>query len=86
MRFVVDRSCSEVAAELERAAAFVGNDSGVTHLASMLGVPTVAVFGGGLPRVYEPIGPRTEVVVTDGGFPPNATVEDVAAVLARVRN
>ena len=85
VRFVADRSCSEVAAELERAAAFVGNDSGVTHLASMLGVPIVAVFGGGLPRVYAPIGPRTEVVVTDGSFPPNATVDGVSAALARVR-
>jgi heptosyltransferase-3 len=85
VRFVADRSCSEVAAELERAAAFVGNDSGVTHLASMLGVPTVAVFGGGLPCVYAPIGPRTEIVVTDGSFPPNATVDRVAAAIARVR-
>lgn len=85
VRFVVDRSCSEVAAELERAAAFVGNDSGVTHLASMLGVPTVAVFGGGLPRVYAPIGSRTEVIVTDGQFPPKATVDGVSAALTRVR-
>lgn len=85
VRFVVDRSCGEVAAELERAAAFVGNDSGVTHLASMLGVPTVAVFGGGMPRVYAPIGPRTEIVVTDGSCPPNATVDGVSAALARVR-
>lgn len=85
VRFVADRSCSEVAAELERAAAFFGNDSGVTHLASMLGVPTVAVFGGGSPRVYAPIGPRSEIVVTDGAFPPNATVDQVAAALTRVR-
>lgn len=48
-----------LAALLERCAAYVGNDSGVTHLAAAVGVPTVAVFGPTDPRLW---GPRNEKV------------------------
>ena len=41
---------------------YVGNDSGVTHLAAGLGVPTVAVFGPTDPAVWRPLGPRVRVV------------------------
>ena len=34
-----------LAGVLTRADLFVGHDSGVTHLAALLGVPTVALFG-----------------------------------------
>ncbi len=50
---------------LARAHRFVGNDSGVTHLAALLNVPTVALFGPFDPRYWAPIGPR--VVVVDAG-------------------
>ncbi len=86
VRFLADRSCSDIAAQLEGAAAFVGNDSGVTHLASMLGLPTVALFGDGMPVVYGPIGSRTEVVGYRGEFPPAASVHEVLAALQRLRS
>ena len=35
----------EVARMLRRAALYVGNDSGITHLAAAVGVPVVALFG-----------------------------------------
>ncbi len=47
---------------LTRAALFVGNDSGPTHLAAALGVPTVAVFGPTDPDVFEPRGARVAIV------------------------
>lgn len=34
-----------MAQELQQATVFVGHDSGITHLAAALGVPTVALFG-----------------------------------------
>jgi heptosyltransferase-3 len=40
---------------------FVGNDSGITHLAGALGVRTLAVFGPTNPDVYGPIGPSVTV-------------------------
>ena len=47
---------------LAQAALFVGNDSGPTHLAAALGIPTVAVFGPTDPGVYEPRGARVAVI------------------------
>lgn len=43
---------------------YVGNDSGITHLAAALGVQTTAVFGPTEPAVYGPVGPAVTVVST----------------------
>jgi ADP-heptose:LPS heptosyltransferase len=51
-----------LAALIARARAFVGNDSGPTHLAAALGCPTVALFGPTDPAVWAPLGPRVRVV------------------------
>ncbi|UCC96571.1 MAG: glycosyltransferase family 9 protein [Phycisphaerales bacterium] len=40
---------------------FVGNDSGITHLAAAMGVRTLAVFGPTNPAVYKPVGPEATV-------------------------
>jgi len=52
----------ELATVLKRAAGFIGNDSGVSHLAALLGLPTVAVFGPSDPKRWHPIGRAVEVV------------------------
>jgi len=51
-----------LAAVLERCAVYVGNDSGVTHLAAAVGVPTVAIFGPTDPRVWAPRGERVLIL------------------------
>ncbi len=40
---------------------YVGNDSGITHLAALLGVPTLALFGPSNPEIWRPVG--TNVIV-----------------------
>ena len=50
---------------LKAAEGFVGNDSGLMHLAGVLGVPTVGIFGSSNPDWTAPGGPRTSVVVAD---------------------
>lgn len=47
---------------LERAELYIGHDSGVTHLAAMLGTPVLAVFRGGDSRIWGPLGPRVRVM------------------------
>ena len=49
----------EVAACFERAALFIGNDSGLMHLAAAAGAPTLGLFGPTDPAEYAPAGPRT---------------------------
>jgi ADP-heptose:LPS heptosyltransferase len=47
---------------LESAGGYVGNDSGVSHLASFLGLPGVVIFGPTDPLRWKPTGPRVEIV------------------------
>lgn len=50
------------AAALRRARLFVGNDSGLMHIAATVGAPTVGLFGPSDERVYGPWGPRARAV------------------------
>lgn len=52
----------ELAAVLERCALFLGNDSGITHLAAAVGTAVVAVFGSASPPIWEPRGERVRIV------------------------
>jgi hypothetical protein len=58
---LTDMSLTGVLGLLSCADGFVGNDSGITHLAGALGVRTLAVFGPTNPDVYGPIGPSVTV-------------------------
>jgi len=49
-------SLPEVAGELRTGRLFIGNDSGVTHLAAWLGLPTIALFGPTDPASWAPLG------------------------------
>ena len=55
-------SLTELARYLATCRAFIGNDSGITHLAAYIGCPTVALFGPTDPRVWGPIGRRSRVI------------------------
>jgi heptosyltransferase III len=52
----------ELAAVLERCALFLGNDSGVTHMAAAIGIPVVAMFGPASLAIWEPRGESVRVV------------------------
>lgn len=54
-----------LAALLERCCAFVGNDSGTTHLAGALGVPIFALFGPSDPRQWAPWGSGVTIVTPE---------------------
>ncbi|MBI4183284.1 MAG: glycosyltransferase family 9 protein [Proteobacteria bacterium] len=56
------------AACLARAALFVGNDSGLMHLAAATGAPTLGLFGPSRPEEYAPWGPRAAWVRTEASF------------------
>ncbi len=53
---------SEVAAVLARCDAYVGNDSGITHLAACVATPTIALFGPTDARVWAPGGKHVFVI------------------------
>lgn len=72
----------EVAAVLARAAIFIGNDSGLMHLAAAAGAPTLGLFGPTPSDEYGPAGPKAQAVLADGP-PGQGAMEDlpVARVL-----
>jgi ADP-heptose:LPS heptosyltransferase len=50
-----------LAALLSDSALYIGNDSGVTHLATAMGAPVVAIFGPTDPSVWGPRGAQVEI-------------------------
>jgi heptosyltransferase III len=52
------------AACLRRCALYIGNDSGLMHMAAAVGTPTLGLFGPGNETRYGPWGPRAAVVRT----------------------
>jgi ADP-heptose:LPS heptosyltransferase len=76
-RCLTDLSLTQVLGLLSCADGFVGNDSGITHLAAGLGVKTLAVFGPTNPALYSPIGPSVTIFTDNtAGF-----VKEPSAVL-----
>ncbi len=53
------------AAALGRCAFFIGNDSGLMHIAAAMDVPTLGLFGPSMADVYRPWGTHTSYVKTD---------------------
>jgi heptosyltransferase-3 len=57
------RPLARVARVLSRCRLYIGNDSGLTHLAAAVGEPEVlALFGPTDPRVWAPLGPRVRTL------------------------
>ena len=52
----------DLMSELLTARAFVGNDSGPAHLAAMLGVPTLSLYGPTNPTTWKPVGPSVKTL------------------------
>src|SRR5262249_51253021 len=52
---VTPRTVSELLALVDRAGAFIGNDSGPGHVAAFCGVPSFILFGSGLPEWFAPL-------------------------------
>lgn len=51
-----------LAGVLAEADAYAGNDSGVTHLAAVVGAKTVAIFGPSRAEHFSPLGPKVHVI------------------------
>lgn len=66
----------ELASLLKRASLYIGHDSGITHLAALLGTPTIALFKDSRLDQWTPLGPDVTVIAHDGGY---------QAIVARIR-
>jgi heptosyltransferase III len=75
-----------LAAAFSRAGLFVGNDSGVSHLAAAAGTPTLALFGPTDPALWAPVGPRAVSLRAPDGSLDGLAVADVVAAARRLRS
>lgn len=65
--------------ELRTGSLFIGNDSGPSHLAGVMGLPTVTLFGPTDPNVWKPMGPKVHVLHRSSLE--SITVDEVMAVV-----
>lgn len=92
--FCAERECplldhlplTELASRLAAVGSFAGNDSGITHLAAALELPTLALFGPTDPEIWAPRGSRVRVLRSpDGrmdGLPLETVAQEVDALIS----
>ncbi|MEI6972371.1 MAG: glycosyltransferase family 9 protein, partial [bacterium] len=66
---VSGRDLLALAALVAACRCYIGNDSGITHLAAALDVPTVAMFGPTDPAIWGPRGSRVAIMRAQGADP-----------------
>ena len=71
----------QAAAVLQQASLFIGNDSGLGHMAAACDTDTLTIFGPGDPHRYHPWHPRARWLQSDSGDIADVAVEAVAAAV-----
>ena len=74
----------ELADRLAAARAYIGNDSGVSHLAGEMGIPSLVLFGPSQANVWRPLGPQVQVAQAPSGDWATLTVADVQTHVQRL--
>ncbi len=74
---LIDAPLLTVAQQIRECRGYIGNDAGITHLAALLGLPTLAIFGPSNPEIWRPVGPHVHVL-----YEPSLTLLTVDVVLA----
>ena len=64
-KLLTNLSLAEVLGVLGCSRGYIGNDSGITHLAAAVGIRTVVVFGPTAPAIYGPLGPAVTILQSD---------------------
>ncbi|MBN1983065.1 MAG: glycosyltransferase family 9 protein [Chitinivibrionales bacterium] len=71
------KTLSEIARYLSDCRCFIGNDSGISHLASAVGCPTIILFGPSDPIIWAPPVPHVIVIASSNATMEAITVSDV---------
>ncbi|HMP81259.1 MAG TPA: glycosyltransferase family 9 protein [Verrucomicrobiota bacterium] len=75
---------TELAARLSGCAAFVGHDSGITHLAAAVGLPCLALWADTVEAIWKPQGQTVRLIKENGGIrglEPRRVMSELKAIL-----
>ncbi|RVU34749.1 glycosyltransferase family 9 protein [Hwanghaeella grinnelliae] len=61
---LMDMALPDIVAALKQCRAYIGNDSGLMHIAAAVGTPTLGLYGPSKTELYGPWGPHTDFVRT----------------------
>jgi heptosyltransferase III len=62
LTILIDVPLQTIAQKLQGCPGYIGNDSGITHLAALLAIPTIVLFGPSDPAIWQPYGSTTRVL------------------------
>jgi heptosyltransferase-2 len=74
---------ADLARMLQRCVAFIGHDSGISHLAAALGLPGLVLWGDTVEEIWRPPSERMRVIRYPGGLA-RLPVEEVVEELRRL--
>lgn len=83
-RVLNEKPLIETASIISVASGFVGNDSGITHLAAALGIPVVALFGPTNPAIWAPRGNNISTLKSRSGSAKSPARTEVHAVFRKL--
>jgi heptosyltransferase III len=84
LHLIQDAPLLTVTQELRHCQSYLGNDTGISHLAALIGVPTVVLFGPSDPAIWKPLGPIVIVLKASNlsELTPQAVYAQLAALSA----
>jgi len=74
-------SLVDVGSVLSHCRAYIGNDSGITHLAAALGIPTLAIFGPSDADQWCPRGENVHLTVAPDGNLDRVSVQQITKII-----
>jgi len=84
VEFLENLPLPTLGAILERAALFVGHDSGISHLAGAAGAPCLLLFGPTDPAIWGPAGEHVSSLAAPGERMEELSIEDVSARISEI--
>lgn len=87
-RVFMNHPLDELARLLGECDAFIGHDSGISHLAAAIGVPSVVLWGPTNLNIWRPVGKHVTVIESDSGLPgitPRQVLREINRLLGKDR-
>jgi len=83
-RLFMNRPLEEVARALSQSQAFVGHDSGISHIAAALGTPSVILWGPTNMEIWRPLGKHVTIIESGKGLEgiyPKQVIREIIRVI-----